>query len=66
MVWRRIGERVELDGGEYEVERVTESSATCRRVGTRQRSFTDVRTGKLVEFTAPYNHVAHINSTRER
>ena len=66
MVYRKAGERVTLDGHEFEVVRVTESSATCRMTGTRQRSFTDVRTGKLVEFTAPYSRVAHITATRER
>ena len=66
MVYRKPGERVTLDGHEFEVVRVTESSATCRMAGTRHRSFTDVRTGKLVEFTASFTKVAHINSTRER
>ena len=66
MVYRKVGETVALDGAEYVIEKVTESSATCRVSKPRKVSYTDTATGKLVEFTARPTRFAHINSLRER
>ena len=65
-VYRQPGEIVALEDGDYRIERVTECSATCRRTGTRVRSFTDTRTGKLREFKAAYTRIIHINPSRDR
>jgi len=66
MIYRKVGEIVALDGGEYVIEKVTESSATCRVTKPRLVSYTDTATGKLVEFTARSSRIVHINPVRER
>ena len=66
MVYRKAGEKVELDGGEYVVERVTESSATIRMTASKHVSYTDTATGKLVEFKARSSRVVNINPVREK
>tara|TARA_Y100000593_G_scaffold37411_2_gene72600 strand:- start:1375 stop:1677 length:303 start_codon:yes stop_codon:yes gene_type:complete len=66
MVYRRIGEKVELDGGECVVEKVSESSAVVRVLATKEVSYTDTATGKHVCFKARSSRLVHISPTRER
>ena len=63
--YRRIGERVMINGKPYRVEFVNSCRARCMPVGKRVVSYMDSRTGRQVSFRAADGRPVNIAATTE-